>query len=407
MHKWRSWVGILVFLGGCGAEPGASAPLAETEAAIVGGATAVFNPFVVAVYHRDNQVWSERPCTGMVFGPLSDPNAHVVTAYHCVNETSSLEDLRMTTSLNPGRLINAPPAGWLQPTHLSLPQNPVVAGETDYATLTVSSSVRSGITRPNLVTQRPALFMGSTQDMVGWNLTAFGYGRNTFCSAINGPTCDIEDPNSGVGVLRTASFFTILSGGVPGNRYIFNGATQGGASINHGDSGGPSLYDASFTDLAGASHPWRILAGVHSTPSAEVAAPGVPELMEAEIGWLWLSSFMNPAGHVASSFFFGGDVLKGNLTNPALGHWTYAWHQALQTPEGLCVQGSSTVGASVRLAACDGSSNQRWVHTKSFGLKNVGTGKCLQYGAGGFIEHANCATRAEQAWVFRTDADQN
>jgi hypothetical protein len=405
-------------LAGCAQTEVAVEETSGSEDAIIAGSALVTNRFSVAIYHKVAGAWFPRPCTGMLFA-TKGTLAYVLTAYHCVNEGTAA-DLRLTTALAPGKIGATPPSNFVTAQQIWVPigASPDVRA-TDIAIIVAPNNAdfRVGLQPLTTATDVPAFYFGASSGLSGRSLTGFGYGRFTACTAANdspsvpGVDCDIEDANSGAGVLRTGTGYLVYNFGPSVYSYDNNGG--GGAHLYHGDSGGPSLFRYTYTVPArGPDDPdltWRMFAGVHGTADTstgtDCSSPAVPSLVQDMLGHMYVSNVYAPGGFLRRTANTVGATVQASTNDGGQTKW---WIYSPPTQqllwESLCVQGNAS-GAAVTMANCNNNdTKQKWTHTPDLQLRNTSTGLCLNWTSTSATS-APCAVRAEQGWVFRAQAE--
>ena len=400
---------------GCGAEQdlSGSEPVEASSDEIVSGSTLTKNYFNVAVYHRTAGVWFERPCSGTLVGTVGG-YAFVLTAYHCVNE-SPATDIRLTTALAPGKVApgGQPPAGTVTPHFVYTPSDASVdVPGRDYAVVVApdTATLKSGISASD-VWLRPAFTVGTSADFLNRTVRAYGYGRFVLCTSANGPECEIEDANSGAGVLRSGGAFPITSTST--SQYKYTNGSGTAVAVTHGDSGGPSVFSYVFQTPPPQgdddNYEWRIFTGVHSTAGEgsgyDASNPNVPKFLQSLLGRFYVTCVRGPGGFLRRASETSGAAVSANSpSSDSKSAWFYDYTTKQLRSGNLCLRAPSSTGSSVTIATCSTSTSQKWTHTKDLQLKNTAYGTCAAYSSGNVVTRS-CAIDAEQAWVFRIDPD--
>ena len=417
-------IGAALLLGsgaiGCGeGEPGDE--LDEESRAIANGTTVSSNSWgVVAIYHQNentsSSTWFPRPCTGIVLNPSTGWESVILTARHCVTPDAnpnqgvdgpplSAARLRVTAELAPGPA--PPPPSAVTPCNIAVPPSPnngyLDLDETlDLALVFVCTPI------PGLSAVSIPLYMSSTGDLDGDALSMYGYG------------CFVGADSSTSGVLRTSTghhitgFDTFNAGetGYDYNGFKFSDGTNS-TYLLHGDSGGPSFWQA--------SNSFSVQIGVHDSGGAaggkswDTAVSRITtQWIQSRIGRLYIRPHNAMTRALTRSSLNNGASVSTATTSSVQStvavsqYFEYEFStRHIRAPDSVdgttCLKRNSD--NTVVMQTCTTYTSQKWWVTDENTIRTHDPSLCLQRQSDNTVIVAQCSdTNKAQKWYFDFDS---
>jgi hypothetical protein len=401
----------LALAAACG-PVGSSAPedeldTAVAERAIVNGTTMTEPQMrgtgLAALYHFDpiQGRWFKRPCSATIIYSVGGSSL-VMTARHCVTDDTEVTGNPLPASSV--KILPAISAGLADP-------NPPVDAVTAASIFTHPSRVGVAGTNWDLafvrvnadwssrVSLRLGFYLGTPMSLPNTSIWAYGYGIN-----VNDWSCQTtgDTVTNGAGIARISSPFTITFGNRVGDGGAYRHGNSNGADqkVICGDSGGPDIaaFGASGTI-------WYHLTGVHSGATASESLSTVVSALYAQnfLGGLLLSPLTAPTTVVGQQGNFAIGVTAGSSQQKRFvyrqdNRQIRTSSSTSSTCFGRGTRSDGTIGGV--FASCTIATAQQWELAPDLRIRNVASGECLTYAAGGRLDLATCGTAVAQRFVF-------